>query len=138
MKHINRKLTAAERRRHAKVRAAAKRDIRPKRSIRKATPEEREKYAALRRKLDSERGQIIARGRQIKSQHDALVVEAMATLRAARRAQGLSLAEMQRRCGMSRAALCRLETAADVNPTLATLNRYAAALGMRWELVLKG
>jgi transcriptional regulator with XRE-family HTH domain len=45
---------------------------------------------------------------------------------------------MQRRSGMTRAALCRLETAADANPTLATIERYAAALGKRLELVLKG
>jgi len=107
------------------------------RKIRKATPSERRKYAALRGKLEDEKRHIVARGRRIKARHDALVGQVMRDLRAEREAQGLSLAQMQRRCGMTRAALCRLETATDANPTLATIERYAAALGKRLELVLK-
>jgi DNA-binding phage protein len=108
------------------------------RKIRKATPAERRKYAALRGELEGEKPRIVSRGRRIKAQHDALVAQTMRDLRAEREAQGLSLAQMQRRSGMTRAALCRLETAADANPTLATIERYAAALGKRLELVLKG
>jgi DNA-binding XRE family transcriptional regulator len=43
----------------------------------------------------------------------------------------LSLAEVSRRCGIDKAALSRLETGQNRNPTLDTLWRYAAALGRR-------
>ena len=50
-------------------------------------------------------------------------------LKSERESQGLTLAEVQDRTGISRAALCRLENLVDANPTIATLNRIAEALG---------
>jgi DNA-binding XRE family transcriptional regulator len=60
-----------------------------------------------------------------------------AMLRAARESAGLSLADMAERTGMTKPALSRLETGERENPTIATLGRYAAALGkrVRFELV---
>lgn len=50
-------------------------------------------------------------------------------LRAAREELGLSLAEMEKRTGIHKSALSRLENSKAPNPTLATLARYAAAIG---------
>jgi DNA-binding phage protein len=62
--------------------------------------------------------------------------ELIAALRAERERQGLSLAELARRTGMDRAAIHKLEIGLNRNPTFATLDRYAHALGARiqWGL----
>ena len=50
-------------------------------------------------------------------------------LKAEREKAGLSLAALAKRTGIDKAALSRLESGKQANPTLATLSRYAAALG---------
>ncbi len=55
-------------------------------------------------------------------------------LRAARERQGLSLADMKDRTGMSREATNRLENHDGPNPTIATLVRLASALGVKLNL----
>jgi hypothetical protein len=61
-----------------------------------------------------------------------------AELRKVREAQGLSLADIQERTEIDRAALSRIETGQNLNPTIGigTLALYACALGQRieWEL----
>jgi len=47
-----------------------------------------------------------------------------------REEQGLSLADISKRCGMDRSAVSRLENGVYVNPTLDTLSRYAEAVGV--------
>ncbi len=61
----------------------------------------------------------------------------IAALRAEREPQGLSLADIAERSGMDRAAIHKLEIGVSRNPTLATLNRYAEALGVQLEWSLK-
>ena len=56
-------------------------------------------------------------------------------LRAEREAQGLSLADMSERTGISRTEISRLETAANKNPTINSLQRIASALGK--ELIVQ-
>jgi ribosome-binding protein aMBF1 (putative translation factor) len=48
-----------------------------------------------------------------------------------RQAQGISLAELAKRTGMTRAALSRIENGLNVNPTVQTLRRIGEALGLR-------
>lgn len=62
------------------------------------------------------------------------LLEAIATLKAERIRLGLSLEDVSVRCGMDKAALSRLETGKVLNPTLGTIWKYAAALGMRIHL----
>jgi ribosome-binding protein aMBF1 (putative translation factor) len=50
-------------------------------------------------------------------------------LKKEREASGLSLADVAERTGMDRAAISRLENGYQMNPTIDTLTRYAAALG---------
>ena len=64
----------------------------------------------------------------------------IAALRAERELQKLSLADIAARTGMDRAAVHKLEIGLNRNPTFATLDRYADALGLQiaWELRPKG
>ncbi|MGC1272974.1 MAG: helix-turn-helix transcriptional regulator [Planctomycetaceae bacterium] len=57
-------------------------------------------------------------------------------LREAREAQGLSLADVSERTGIDRAALNKIETRKNQNPTYGTLARYAAAVGRSLTLGL--
>jgi DNA-binding phage protein len=63
----------------------------------------------------------------------------VAALRAERERQGLSLTDIAERTGMDRAAVHKLEIGLNKNPTCATLQRYADALGLQiaWELLPK-
>ena len=60
----------------------------------------------------------------------------LAGLREAREAQGLSLADVEKRAGFGLAQLSRLETDFTANPTVDTLQRYAEALGMKLVIQL--
>jgi len=61
----------------------------------------------------------------------------VAELRAAREAAGVSLSEIDQRTGIRKSALSRLENSKAPNPTLVTLQRYATAIGMKLEHLLK-
>lgn len=62
--------------------------------------------------------------------------EALVELRRAREQKGLSLTDVAERSGIDRAALSRLESGRNTNPTVETLGRYAAAIGKRlvWSI----
>jgi DNA-binding phage protein len=86
---------------------------------------------------EADKENIIAQGRRHKAAHDRAVTalrQAFAMLKAGRQAQGRSLSDLEERTGIGRAALSRLENTPDANPTVATLARYAEALGK--ELVV--
>ncbi len=61
------------------------------------------------------------------------IAELVAMLREAREADGVSLSEMEQRTGIRKSALSRLENSKTPNPTLVTLQRYAAAIGMKLD-----
>jgi cytoskeletal protein RodZ len=54
-----------------------------------------------------------------------------AALRAVREQEGLSITDLAERTGMDRAMISRLENGQLDNPTIATMARYAKALGKR-------
>ncbi len=60
-----------------------------------------------------------------------VAAELMAKLRNAREDAGFSLADLAGKTGMQKSALSRLENSKAPNPTVATLHRYAAAVGKR-------
>jgi hypothetical protein len=62
---------------------------------------------------------------------DPELIRALSALRRERLRQGLSLAEVAVRTGMSKTELSKLETGKLSNPTVATLRTYARALGKR-------
>jgi DNA-binding XRE family transcriptional regulator len=97
---------------------------------RRLTPEEAEKYNAIRRQVADELPDLIARHHQRMASLDQLE-KLLAQLKAAREAKGLSLADLTELTGMDRSALSKLETGQRANPTVETLVRYAEAVGKR-------
>ncbi len=104
------------------------------------TPEQRAAVDAIRARARHDRpgpDELIDRG-----EIDELVPHAQfmelrmlaATLRRMREERGLSLTDVSERSGMTRAAVSRLENGWNVNPTLDTLFRYAAAVGAHVSL----
>lgn len=96
------------------------------------TADERRIADETRRFGEREKDAILARGRAVKARRDASVAalrETFQVLKAERQAQGVTLQELQERTGIGRGALSRLENEPDPNPTVRTLQRYAAALG---------
>jgi DNA-binding phage protein len=63
--------------------------------------------------------------------------EVVTRLKAERERRGLSLTDILRRTGMSREALSRLENDQAPNPTVRTLARYAAAVGLELHLAAR-
>ena len=59
------------------------------------------------------------------------VLSLLARFKAARESQGLTLADVAKRMGIDAPALSRLETGKMLNPTLATLHKWAEALGQK-------
>ena len=58
----------------------------------------------------------------------------MQSLKAAREAKGLSLADVHAQTGIDRSALSKLENVTNENPTMETLFRYAEIVGKRLEI----
>jgi DNA-binding phage protein len=75
-----------------------------------------------------EMDEIMAMGRNIRARHERLA-RTLQALKAEREAQGVSLTEMEKRTGISKSALSRLENEPNANPTVSTLMRIAEALG---------
>jgi DNA-binding XRE family transcriptional regulator len=65
--------------------------------------------------------------------HDGMVIAYQ--LKQAREQMGLTLAEVEEISGMGRGQLSKLENGRS-NPTLATLTRYATAIGKRFKMIL--
>ncbi|HLW67340.1 MAG TPA: helix-turn-helix transcriptional regulator [Gemmataceae bacterium] len=62
------------------------------------------------------------------------ILNLVARFKAERECQGLTLAEVAKRMGIDAPALSRLETGKMLNPTLATLHKWAEALGRKMEI----
>lgn len=106
------------------------------------TPEDRARHKAIRERFQKERPtpeQLRASGEYFGPIPHGVYLEfrvALAALKKAREAAGLSLADVAERSGIDKAALSRLETGVHDNPTVETLMRYATALGKKltWSL----
>ena len=102
------------------------------------TPAERARYKAEAQRIDRDEKQaIIAQAKRFAAQVQMLR-NVLAELKAERERQGLSLGEVSRRSGIDKAALSRLENAANVNPKLETLVRYAEVLGVELRMTVTG
>lgn len=108
----------------------AKRQAR--RTYRELTPDEKRRWIQAKDEAEREKEEILAKARRIKAARNKVnlaVREAMKALKAERQAQGLSLSDVEKKTGIGRAALSRLENETELNPTVVTLTRYAEALG---------
>jgi len=110
-----------------------------KRSERRLTPDEKARVAEVRRLVEGEREVILRRGREILAEErgrNAALRDVSRLLKTERLSQGLTLADVEQRSGIDPPALSRLENEADANPTVATLTRYANALGKQLVVAL--
>ena len=101
------------------------------RVFRDLTLSERANLEIARQEIEAGKDAILAEGKLRKLAWDAMRTDAeqtIASLKAERERQGLSLADVERLCGLKRSALSRLENDSTANPTLLTLQRYATAL----------
>jgi DNA-binding XRE family transcriptional regulator len=72
----------------------------------------------------------------VKQQGFTAILNVLARFKAARESQGLTLVELAERMGIDPPALSRLETGKTLNPTLATLYKWAEALGKKMNVEL--
>jgi ribosome-binding protein aMBF1 (putative translation factor) len=103
------------------------------RVFRDLTPQQRQRLEVARKETEASKEEILAEGRIRKQAWDAMrreVAQTIATLKAERERLGLSLADVEARSGLKPSAISRLENDVQANPTLLTLQRYAAALNM--------
>ncbi len=104
------------------------------------TAKERTRENALREQLQKERPSLEDLVRTGETDPDAVmtmgmyfdVQGALQALKRERERGGLSIAQVAKRSGLDRAVVSRLENGKQDNPTVATLMRYAAALGKRF------
>jgi DNA-binding XRE family transcriptional regulator len=104
------------------------------------TAEERIREQTLRAKLQKERPSLADLVRTGECDPDTVmtmgmyfdVQKALQALKRERKRYGLSIADVAERSGLDRAVVSRLENGKQDNPTLATLMRYAAAVGKRF------
>jgi DNA-binding XRE family transcriptional regulator len=99
------------------------------------TPEERAEEEAIRRQHAANPVRQRPTG-AISRDSFAAILTLVARFKAARESQGLTLAEVAERMGIDAPALSRLETGKMLNPTLATLFRWAEALGQKLDVGL--
>jgi DNA-binding Xre family transcriptional regulator len=100
-----------------------------KRSRKKLTAEEARQYDDLLEQVEKDRPELEAWAKAgfVRDERLRRIVQ---TLKAARRKQGISLAELDERTGIGKGNLSKLENDPQANPTLATLLRYADAIGV--------
>ncbi len=120
--------------------AETKDEIRKQATALTTDPEFREGYREtldlLQREL-RETGTIATTGEMIAPDDLVAAARFIGGLREQREQAGLSLADVAERSGIDKAALSRLETGWQPNPTLNTLVRYARAIGKRLVLGLE-
>ncbi len=103
------------------------------------TPEQRIQEQALREKLQQTKPSLDDLIRRGEFDPDAVMTmgmyadlqEAIQTLKQERLRAGQSVSDVAERSGLDRAVVSRLENGKQENPTVATLMRYAAAIGKR-------
>lgn len=97
--------------------------------------EEAAKYQEIRDQVDKELPELLTRHYERVAAWNN-VDDVLEQLKSARERQGISLADLSERIGMDASAVSKLEAGELPNATVATLVRYADAVGMRLELSL--
>lgn len=119
---------------------AKKIEPKPNRIIRENSAKREAELKALRAQIEADKPALLAEGKaklQAAKAKRAELASIFASLKAEREKLGLSLTDMASRCGMAREVIYRLESQANPNPTIATIQRYADALGLKVSFVLK-
>lgn len=99
--------------------------------------EQRRRLHDKAKRIDrEEQAEIKAQAKRVKARAEVMRALA-ATLKSEREKRGLSLADVASRSGIDKAALSRFENAANLNPQLDTLLRYAEAIGAELNIDIK-
>jgi len=107
------------------------------------TPQENSRIRELRARFQAERPSLdalVTSGEYTEpiSQGElASLMEFVSQLRTMRQKRKLSLSDVADRSGIDRAAISRIENGLNPNPTVATLESLARAVGARLKLVLE-
>lgn len=101
----------------------------------KRTAEQRAEEEAIRRQHAANPVRQPPAG-AIDRQSFAAILTLLERFKTLRESQGLTLAEVAERMGIDAPALSRLETGKMLNPTLATLHKWAEALGQKLDVGL--
>ena len=101
----------------------------------KRTAEQQAEEAAVRRQHATKPIRSRPSG-AVNQQSFSAILTLLAHFKAARESQGLTLAEVAQRMEIDSPALSRLETGKMLNPTLATLHKWAEALGRKLNVDL--
>jgi len=110
-----------------------KKRITSERVYRELTPAEQQRLDVSRAETETDKQEILSDGRVRKQAWQATQREVrriVDVLKAERERTGASLADVEAKCGLKQSSLSRLENDPNANPTLLTLQRYAAALDM--------
>ena len=102
-------------------------------------PKNAAEWQQLDAELASEKEEVLAAARESKTAYDEIAPElrdVLQSLKTERLAQGLSLIEVESRCGLAESKLSQLENDPNCHPTLSTLRRYASALGKKLSVRL--
>ena len=113
----------------------------PKEKLPEMSIDARAKYRRAVAEEMADKTENVAAGRETAKRLKAerkVIADLVARLRAAREKAGVSLNELEARSGIQKSSLSRMENCVAPNPTLLTLHRYAAAIGLSVEYVLKG
>lgn len=86
--------------------------------------------------IERDKDRLIDESLARKAELDALL-EALQMLKRAREAAGLSLADVSKKSGIDPARLSKLENDPSANPTISTLARIAAAVGVRLSIQIE-
>ena len=100
------------------------------------TAEQRAKYQRAVAEEMAGKGEDIAAARSVAKKLKAerkAIAELVSQLREHREKSGVSLNELSARTGIQKSALSRLENSVALNPTMLTLQRYAAAIDVSIE-----
>ena len=101
----------------------------------KRTAEQRAEEEAVRRQHAANPVRQLP-ARAINRQSFGAILSLVDRFNGVRESQGLTLAEVAERMGIDPPALSRLETGKMLNPTLATLHKWAEALGQKLNVEL--
>jgi hypothetical protein len=104
---------------------------------RRLTPEEAAHYKAVRAQVEKDLPDLMAVGRALRDrQRGVPMQEAARKLKEERERQGLTLEQLVEKSGLDAAQVTRLENDANHDATVASLTRYAQALGKTLEIRL--
>lgn len=115
---------------------AKKQPRRAKRIHRELTEAERKRIAVVRTQIAEELPELMEKARAVFAAH-AATKKVIAEVKAERARKGISLNDVMVRSGINREAISKLENSDAPNPTVRTLVRYAAAVGMELRLSAK-